>query len=592
MKELQWPIDCGLIMKKKKSLKRQLLADGTSRIKKKIAVLGGSTTDDVVTILELFLLDRGIEPEFWQSEYACYWQDGVFGNPELEEFKPDVIYIHTSLRNLENRPTPTMTYEQVQTNYEAELNRWEQLWNALEQRFGCPVIQNNFEQPDFRLMGSYEASDRRGLINFLTRMNLAFYDASEKRQNLYINDINWLSAAIGLEKFSDPQYWYLYKYFMSVPVIPEFSLQLAAVIGSLFGRNKKALALDLDNTLWGGVVGDDGADKLTIGQENAEAMAYYEFQQYIKSHKDIGVILTVASKNDEENAIAGLEHPEGALRPDDFISIKANWDPKDRNICQSAADIGILPDSFVFVDDNPAERALVEAQIAGISVPEMNEVSQYIRTLDRNRYFEVTSLSADDLKRNEMYKANAERQKLQSVFESYDDYLLSLEMKARITDFEPAYIDRVAQLTNKSNQFNVTTRRYSSAQIAEITESDKYIRLCGKLTDKFGENGVVSVVFGEIRGKELHIDVWLMSCRVLKRSMEQAMLDELVRRCREEGIEKIIGYYFPTAKNKMVAELFDTFGFDKISESEDGSKVYELPTEGYENQNHVIAVNI
>ena len=592
MKELQWPIDCGLIMKKKKSLKRQLLADGTSRIKKKIAVLGGSTTDDVVTILELFLLDRGIEPEFWQSEYACYWQDGVFGNPELEEFKPDVIYIHTSLRNLENRPTPTMTYEQVQTNYEAELNRWEQLWNALEQRFGCPVIQNNFEQPDFRLMGSYEASDRRGLINFLTRMNLAFYDASEKRQNLYINDINWLSAAIGLEKFSDPQYWYLYKYFMSVPVIPEFSLQLAAVIGSLFGRNKKALALDLDNTPWGGVVGDDGADKLTIGQENAEAMAYYEFQQYIKSHKDIGVILTVASKNDEENAIAGLEHPEGALRPDDFISIKANWDPKDRNICQSAADIGILPDSFVFVDDNPAERALVGAQIAGISVPEMNEVSQYIRTLDRNRFFEVTSLSADDLKRNEMYKANAERQKLQSGFESYDDYLLSLEMKAKITDFEPAYIDRVAQLTNKSNQFNVTTRRYTSAQISEITESDKYIRLCGKLTDKFGENGVVSVVFGEIKGKELHIDVWLMSCRVLKRSMEQAMLDELVRRSREEGIEKIIGYYYPTAKNKMVAELFDTFGFDKISESEDGSKVYELLTEGYENRNHVIAVNI
>ena len=592
MKELQWPIDCGLIMKKKKSLKRQLLADGTSRIKKKIAVLGGSTTDDVVTILELFLLDRGIEPEFWQSEYACYWQDGVFGNPELDEFKPDVIYIHTSLRNLENRPTPTMTYEQVQTNYEAELNRWEQLWNALEQRFGCPVIQNNFEQPDFRLMGSYEASDRRGLINFLTRMNLAFYDASEKRQNLYINDINWLSAAIGLEKFSDPQYWYLYKYFMSVPVIPEFSLQLAAVIGSLFGRNKKALALDLDNTLWGGVVGDDGADKLTIGQENAEAMAYYEFQQYIKSHKDIGVILTVASKNDEENAIAGLEHPEGALRPDDFISIKANWDPKDRNICQSAADIGILPDSFVFVDDNPAERALVGAQIAGISVPEMNEVSQYIRTLDRNRYFEVTSLSADDLKRNEMYKANAERQKLQSGFESYDDYLLSLEMKARITDFEPAYIDRVAQLTNKSNQFNVTTRRYSSAQITEITESDKYIRLCGKLTDKFGENGVVSVVFGEIRGKELHIDVWLMSCRVLKRSMEQAMLDELVRRCREEGIEKIIGYYYPTAKNKMVAELFDTFGFTKTKETDDGSKEYELLTEGYENQNHVIAVNI
>ena len=359
------------------------------------------------------------------------------------------------------------------------------------------------------------------------------------------------------------------------------------------GAPKKALALDLDNTLWGGVVGDDGVEGIRIGQETGEAQSYYEFQSYIKSLKDLGIILTVCSKNDHENAIAGLNHPEGALKPDDFIIIKANWENKDRNIVETAAELNILPDSIVFVDDNPAERAIVSAQIPGISAPEMDSVENYIMTLDSNGFFEVTTFNEDDLKRNEMYKANAQRAAQQATFADYKDYLLSLDMTAVIDDFIPVYLQRITQLSNKSNQFNVTTKRYTPTEMEAVYESGDYIRLYGKLVDKFGDNGVVSVVIGKKDAEDasvLNMELWLMSCRVLKRDMELAMLDRLVERCKAQGIKTIKGYYYPTAKNNMVRELYGFFGFTKISEDEAGNTVWTLDVDSYENRNHVIRV--
>ena len=247
-----------------------------------------------------------------------------------------------------------------------------------------------------------------------------------------------------------------------------------------------------------------------------------------------------------------------------------------------------MPDSIVFVDDNPAERAIVSAQVQGVAVPEIDSIENYIRTIDRSGFFEVTAFSEDDLKRNDMYIANAKRAQQQASFENYSDYLLSLEMQATIGDFEPVYIARITQLTNKSNQFNLTTKRYTQAQMQETFESDEYIRLSGRLSDKFGDNGVVSVVIGKKQGEELHIELWLMSCRVLKRDMEYAMLDRLVGESRRCGINKLVGYYYPTAKNKMVKNLYSDFGFEKISEDEDGNAVFELPIEGYEKKCSVI----
>lgn len=591
MQELNYPFDPSYIIKKRKSIKRELLADGSARIKKKIAVFGGSTTNEIINTLELFLLNAGIEAEFYESEYAQYEQDAVFPSEELLSFKPDIVFVHTTNRNIRNLPEVTDSKEIVEEKLKAEFARFENIWNSIRDKFHCPIIQNNFEMPFYRLMGNKDCSDYRGRTNFISRLNQAFYDFAEKTEGFYINDINYLSADYGLKEWSNPSFWNMYKYAMCFEAIPSLAFSVSNIIKSIFGKNKKALALDLDNTLWGGVVGDDGVDGIEIGQENGVSQSYYEFQSYIKQLKSLGIILTVCSKNDHENAIAGLNHPEGILKPDDFIIIKANWENKDRNIAETAAELNILPESIVFVDDNPAEREIVKAQLKGVQAPVMDSVENYITTIDRSGFFEVTTFNEDDLKRNEMYKENAMRNAQQASFADYGEYLKSLDMKATIGDFIPVYIARITQLTNKSNQFNLTTKRYTQTEMEEVWHSPNYIRLYGKLIDKFGDNGVVSVVIGEKREDTLHIDLWLMSCRVLKRDMEQAMLDTLVEKCRQNGISKIKGYYYPTKKNGMVRELYGTFGFTKISEDENGNTVWELPIEGYENQNRYIEVS-
>lgn len=591
MQELNYPFDPSYIIKKRKSIKRELLADGSARIKKKIAVFGGSTTNEIINTLELFLLNAGIEAEFYESEYAQYEQDAVFPSEELIYFKPDIVFVHTTNRNIRNLPEVTDSKEIVDEKLKAEFARFENIWNSIRDKFHCPIIQNNFEMPFYRLMGNKDCSDYRGRTNFISRLNQAFYDFAEKTEGFYINDINYLSADYGLKEWSNPSFWNMYKYAMCFEAIPYLAFSVSNIIKSIFGKNKKALALDLDNTLWGGVVGDDGVDGIEIGQENGVSQSYYEFQSYIKQLKSLGIILTVCSKNDHENAIAGLNHPEGVLKPDDFIIIKANWENKDRNIAETAAELNILPEAIVFVDDNPAEREIVKAQLKGVQAPVMDSVENYITTIDRSGFFEVTTFNEDDLKRNEMYKENAMRNAQQASFADYGEYLKSLDMKATIGDFIPVYIARITQLTNKSNQFNLTTKRYTQTEMEEVWHSPNYIRLYGKLIDKFGDNGVVSVVIGEKREDTLHIDLWLMSCRVLKRDMEQAMLDTLVEKCRQNGISKIRGYYYPTKKNGMVRELYGTFGFTKISEDENGNTVWELPIEGYENQNRYIEVS-
>ena len=393
-----------------------------------------------------------------------------------------------------------------------------------------------------------------------------------------------------MDKWADPFYWYMYKYSLCVPAIPVLSANIAKIIKALYGKNKKAFALDLDNTLWGGIVGDDGPDNLEIGQETSIGQAYSEFQKYIREHRSMGILLNVCSKNEEENAVAGLNHQDGILKPDDFIVIRANWEPKSKNILEVAGELNIMPDSLVFVDDNPAEREIVRQQVAGAAVPELSSVEHYIQEIDRHGYFEVVNLSKDDLERNKMYKDNVERARLVAAYENYEDYLLSLKMRAVIKPFETVYMSRIAQLTNRSNQFNLTTKRYSQEEIEEAATDGKRVTLYGKLEDRFGDNGVVSVVIGRLEGTVCHIELWLMSCRVLKRDMEFAMMDALVSRLRKHNIKEIIGYYYPTAKNAMVRNFYGQHGFTKVSDNADGNTVWSMTIESYENRNKVIEV--
>ena len=580
MKELEYPFDAAYIIKKRKSLKKALLADGTSRIRKKIAVFGGSTTSDIVKTLELFLLDAGIEPEFYESEYAQYFQDAMFPDETLLSFKPDIVFIHTTNRNVTDWPEMTDTTEQIDEKLHTEINRFTAMWKSIAEKFHCPIIQNNFEMPLYRLLGSRDAWDIHGRTNFLTRLNEAFYAYARENESFYIHDLNFVSADYGLKEWSNPLFWNMYKYAMCFEAIPSFAFSVSHIIKSIFGKNKKALALDLDNTLWGGVVGDDGVDGLAIGPEVPEGQVYAEFQSYCKALKSIGVILAVDSKNEEANALAGLNHPDGVLRPDDFVCIKANWEPKDRNLLAMASELSLGADSFVFADDNPAERAIVAAQVPGAAVPAMDGAENYIKTLDHGGYFEVTALSKEDLKKTELYHQNAERAKAQAAFADYGEYLDSLQMTATIQGFAPLYIQRIAQLTNKSNQFNLTTLRCSEEDIRTMAEDADHLCLCGKLVDKFGDNGIVTVVAGQQQGSALHMRLWLMSCRVLKRGMEDAMMDTLMRHAAARGIEKVVGYYYPTAKNAMVREFYAQFGFAKTQESEQGT-TWELNVADY-----------
>ena len=581
MKELDYPFDSALLLKKKRSLRRALISDGRPRIKKKIAVLGGSTANEIADMTELFLLNNGIEPEFYLSEYNRWWQDAVFGNEELDGFAPDIVFIHTSSRNIVEFPDIKKDPADADRLLSAELERFGTAWSGIKKRYACPIIQNNFEQPYFRIMGNRDFYDKRGRVNFVNRLNSAFAEYAESAEGFYINDINYLSACYGLDKWSDPSYWHMYKYALCVPAIPDFAYNLASIIKSVYGKNKKALALDLDNTLWGGVVGDDGVEGIEIGQETHMGQVYAEFQKYLGLVRDSGVLLTVCSKNDEENALAGLNHPSGSLRPDDFIIIKANWDNKDRNIAAIARELNIGEDAIVFIDDNPAERAIVSAQLPDVAVPEIGAPEDYIRRIDRSHFFETTAFSADDLKRGEMYKQNAARAAEQAQFTDYGEYLDSLEMTAVIDDFLPIYLARITQLTNKSNQFNLTTRRFTESEMKAVYEDDGYIRLYGSLDDKFGENGIVSVVIGKINGDTLDIILWLMSCRVLKREMEYAMLDSLVDRAKARGLKTLTGYYYPTPKNNMVRELYKDFGFELISRDEHNNTVWRLELDTY-----------
>ncbi len=590
LQELCYPFDSAEILQKRRKLLRALKEQESGSVQLRIAVLGGSTTNDIVNMLELFLRNRGIVPQFWQSEYAQYWNDAMFENPELETFAPELIFIHTTSRNIPEYPQLSDNAELVEHKLEQAYSHYAQMWERLAAVYKCPIIQNNFEMPLTRLLGNREVGCIHGRIDFLTQLNCRFYEYAKQHQNFYIHDINYLSASYGLEKWLEPSYWHLYKYALCVPAIPEFSYNLSNIVCSLMGKNKKVLALDLDNTLWGGVIGDDGQAGIEIGQETSVGQAYAELQSYIKAHKDLGVLLTVCSKNDHENAILGLEHPGGVLRPEDFVAIKANWEPKSMNIADMAQELTLLPESFVFVDDNPAERAIVQAQLPDTAVVAFDSVEGCMLALDRCGYFEMTSFSGDDAKRNEMYRANAQRQAAQQKFADYHDFLLSLEMHAQIRDFDEVSLPRITQLTNKSNQFNVTTKRFTQAEMEAVAASEEHIRLYGTLSDRFGDNGIVSVVIGKKEGNALHVELWLMSCRVLKRDMELAMLDQLVDACRAQGITEIYGYYYPTKKNAMVAQLYGSFGFEKLSKDEAGNSVWKLETAGYTPKNKVIRI--
>ena len=573
---LRFPIAPEEILRKRQKLKRELLQQ-SHPIPARIAILGGSTTAELKSILELFLLAEGIQPEFYESGYNCYCEDVLFENPLLWDFKPNIVFIHTTWRNVAEFPQLLEGEAAVETRVQREMARFEALWEKIETGLGALVVQNNFDLPDLRPLGNLEASEASSRVNFLLRLNAAFAAHARAHPRFLINDILYLSAQVGLDRWFDNDYWHNYHMAVSPLGTVALAQNVAALMKAVYGRSKKCLVLDLDNTLWGGVVGDDGFENLVLGRDHPLGEAFQDFQRYVKDLQRRGVILAVCSKNDAANAKAGFSHPDCILKLEDFSAFKANWNPKPDNIREIALELNIGLDSLVFVDDNPAERALVAAQLPEVAVPDVgSEVDGFARALDRERYFEAVRVLPEDLQRSALYSANGQRNLHQTGFADYGEFLDSLEMTAEIAAFQPVYLERIAQLINKTNQFNLTTRRYTSAEVEALSRDPQAIALYGRLADRFGDNGLVSVLVARISGGTAEIDLWLMSCRVLKREMELAMFDALVEECQARGIRQIVGVYIPSKKNGMVAEHYTSLGFGPTGEA-GGRFHYEVP---------------
>lgn len=592
--ELDYPLEPHIILVKQKAIKRQLLEQNMPLLPKKVAILGGENTKNLSDILELFLLARGIEPVFYESEFNRFYEDSVFGGvgiagAPLDEFAPDFIYLHTTHRNIRTFPDVDDSEEQVSAKVASAIKHFREVWTGLE-RFNCPVIQNNFDLPTTRPLGNLDFYDCRGKTHFINRLNGLMAQEANSRADLFINDINYLSAQMGLNNWFDKKLWYSASQSISVMAFPRLSQNLASIMSAILGISKKCLVLDLDGTCWGGVIADDGIENIALGENGSEGQVYQEFQTYVKALNQRGVILAVCSKNESDNAEVGFNHPGSVLGLDDFSCFKANWQPKDENIQQIASEVNIGLDTCVFMDDSHFERQLVMDNLAPVQVPDLSTgVMEYVNHLDQNGYFEPVSLNKEDLQRREYYQQNKAREQLKKKHHSLDAYLQSLEMKGRFSAFTPINFDRIFQLINKTNQFNLTTKRVTKSQVEEIYDSGEYIAMSGSLKDIYGDNGIVSVMVGHIEGQTCSIKIWVMSCRVFHRGFEYAFFDHFVAACKKRGITTIVGNYIPSNKNSIVKDLYLELGARLMEndpiENGTSASVWEIQLDSYKTKN-------
>jgi FkbH-like protein len=381
--------------------------------------------------------------------------------------------------------------------------------------------------------------------------------------SVHICDAEFLANRLGTVRAVDDRAWFESKQPYSAEMLVHLAREVAETIAALKRPAKKVLVLDLDNTLWGGVVGDDGVEGIEIGTTSPRGEAFRAFQHHLLALSQRGVLLTVCSKNDHDKAIEPfVRHPEMVLRLGDIVNFKANWEPKSENIRKIAAELNLGLDSLVFVDDNPAEVEIVRQfvpEVTGICLGD--DPSLFASMLKDSRLFEVSSLTKEDLERVSLYKQDAERQQLLGQSTDMDAYLASLQMVGHIAAFSAVDAPRISQLINKSNQFNLTTVRRTEAEVLEVMRSDRHAAFTMRLTDRFGDHGLILVVVARVDGDDLVIDTWLMSCRVLKRGVEQETMNEILRLARLRGCKRVVGLYVPTKKNGMVSGLYPGLGF-------------------------------
>jgi FkbH-like protein len=575
------------ILKKVRSARPSI--DRTTRI----AVLGSMTTHPLVELLDLYLQTGRIAAEFYESDYGTINQEFLDPTSGLHQFRPDLVLIFTSWRDLKLRPQLNDSREDVRLKVDSEIASWTSLWRIAREKLQCQVLQSNFATPAWRVMGNLEARHPAGFSRFISLVNHALADNAPPE--VTIHDVDHLAAASGRWEWGDDRFFHQAKLPCSPEHLVDYAHSLASLILAQLGAGRKCLVLDLDNTLWGGVIGDDGMGGIRLGQGDPEGEAFVAFQTYVKSLGERGVILAVCSKNTDHVAREVFEkHPDMVLRLDDISCFVANWDDKATNLARIAEQLNIGLNSLVFFDDNPAERSIVRQLRPEVAVPEVpKDPAYYIRALDRQRYFEALTISAEDLKRTEFYRADSERQALESSVVDLNAFLQSLDMTARIEPVSASTIERTVQLINRSNQFNLTTRRYTNADVLNFTSNPHWVTRTVSLRDRFGDNGLISVLFARVDSDTLVIDTWLMSCRVLKRGVERLLLDNVIAAAIDRGLKRVLGEHIPTKKNELVREHYRTLGFVEVAGETPGHAYWELQVNDYRQPHqHFIRENL
>lgn len=539
------------------------LADGREC---RLAILGDCATQHLATAIRGYGVEEHIRFTVFDADYNQIDAQLMDEQSEFYASKSQFTVIFMCVEKLYHAFCETQDRAAfADTIYQKIRGYWE-LINVHTQ---TTVIQFTFAENDDRVFGNYACKTNISFLYQVRRLNLLLMEDAQEVKNVFLMDLNRIQSCFGRDTVHDEKLYYIAKMPLSTQILPEVAKQVVDIVKAVSGSIKKCVVTDLDNTLWGGVIGDDGLEGIQIG-ELGLGHAFEEFQMWLKELQNRGIILAVCSKNNEETAKEPfLKHPEMILHLDDFSMFVANWEDKASNIRRIQETINIGMDSIVFLDDNPFEREQVRSTLPGITVPELPEdPARYVSYLKGLNLFETASWSQADRDRTKQYQAEANRTASLAQYQSYDEYLQSLGMVAEARPFDSFQFPRIAQLTQRSNQFNLRTVRCTEAEVGQMAADDRFITLYFTLRDKFGDHGLISVVILEkTDGDTLFMYNWLMSCRVLKRGMEEFIINTVIGTAKQAGYRKVVGEYLQTPKNAMVKDIYERLGFRRLGDN-------------------------
>jgi FkbH-like protein len=549
----------------------------------RLAVLSNSTTDLIIPALVASGARHGIVLEVVQPSYDQVAQEALTPDSTVNSSKPDAVLLALDYRALPLKLSLGNS-EAASATVQGAMGYLQVLRNGIKANSNAVCIFQTFAPPPETLFGSLDRALPGTLRSMIDGVNRELA-ANVLSSGDMLLDIAGLAETVGLAAWHNPQLWNMAKFAFSDEFIPLYADHVARTVAAIRGKSAKVLILDLDNTVWGGVIGDDGLEGIQIAQGDALGEAHLAVQRLALDLRQRGIVLAVSSKNTDEVAREPFEkHPEMLLKLDHIAVFQANWNDKATNIQAISEELALGLDAMVFVDDNPVERGLVRRLLPQVAVPELpDDPAYYARTLAAAGYFEAVAFAAEDLQRAGFYQDNAKRASLQQQLGGVDAYLASLDMTIDFRPFDATGRARIVQLINKSNQYNLTTRRYTDPEVAEAESNPEVFTLQVRLADIFGDNGMISVVICRPdRAGMWEIDTWLMSCRVLGRRVEHMVLREILGHARAAGVYKLCGIYCPTDRNKLVADHYPRLGFTKVDEESSGLTRWELLVEGAE----------